>query len=201
MYSGYVPAPNVARRRALATAAIELIARTGLHGLTHRSVDRAAGVPAGTASNYFPSRDALLTAIAEEILARHQDDMRQQTERARGGRRRRGSLPEVVELIAESLHHAATVERHRYLAMYELQGELRRRPELAATLGDLMARAGRDTIAYHREYELPIPPSAAPALQALYGGALLALLSMPAEAVTPAAAHRLAAAMVYGVRR
>ncbi|GIL30884.1 hypothetical protein NUM_61380 [Actinocatenispora comari] len=199
-YAGRVPPPNAARRRALATAATELVVAQGLHGLTHRSVDRQAGVPAGTTSNYFPSRDALLVAVAEQLVERHHEDMHSQTEQARGGRRRRGTLAEAVDLIAGSLLHAATAERDRYLAIFELQGELRRRPELADTLGALVARAAQDTAAYHREYELPIPPAAVPTLQALYGGALLALLSLPPERVTRDAARGYAAAMIHGVR-
>ena len=78
--------------------------------------------------------------------------------------------------------------------------DLRRRPELTDTLGALVARAAQDTAAYHREYELPIPPAAVPTLQALYGGALLALLSLPPERVTRDAARGYAAAMIHGIR-
>ena len=63
-YDGGVPPPNNERRAQLADAAIELLAASGVHGVTHRAVDRRAGLPAGTASNYFRSREALLVAAA-----------------------------------------------------------------------------------------------------------------------------------------
>ncbi len=42
-----------------------MLAESGARGLTHRAVDLAAGVPTGTASNYFASRDALIEALVE----------------------------------------------------------------------------------------------------------------------------------------
>lgn len=35
--------------------------------MTHRGVDRAAGLPEGTASNYFRTRDALIAGILEHL--------------------------------------------------------------------------------------------------------------------------------------
>jgi DNA-binding transcriptional regulator YbjK len=40
-----------ARRAALADAAIGLLAAEGIHGLTHRAVEGAAGLPTGTAAS------------------------------------------------------------------------------------------------------------------------------------------------------
>ena len=39
----------------------------GSRALTHRAVDARAELPAGTCANYFPSRSALLLAMAERI--------------------------------------------------------------------------------------------------------------------------------------
>ena len=44
------------RRERLLDAAIELVGLQGLTALTHRAVDAAAGVPTGTASNYWRTR-------------------------------------------------------------------------------------------------------------------------------------------------
>ncbi|WP_331769536.1 TetR family transcriptional regulator (plasmid) [Embleya sp. NBC_00888] len=56
---------NQQRRDLLGDSAIEVLATTGMRGLTHRAVDDAAGLPPGTAKNYFRTRDALLLAAAE----------------------------------------------------------------------------------------------------------------------------------------
>src|SRR5690349_24244767 len=61
---------NAERRTQLADAGLAVLAAEGARGLTHRAVDAAADLPAGTASNYFKSRDALLGALGERIFER-----------------------------------------------------------------------------------------------------------------------------------
>ncbi len=58
------------RREALLDAAICVLGDSGMHGLTHRAVDAAAGLPAGSASNHFRTRDALLNAVVDRFAAR-----------------------------------------------------------------------------------------------------------------------------------
>jgi DNA-binding transcriptional regulator YbjK len=58
------------RRDDLLDAAIALLGGQGVHGVTHRAVDAAAGLPAGSTSNYFRTRDALLEAAVERFAAR-----------------------------------------------------------------------------------------------------------------------------------
>src|SRR5213078_25177 len=58
------------RREDLLDAAIAVLGGTGIHGLTHRAVDSAAGLPAGSTSNHFRTRDALLNAVVERFAAR-----------------------------------------------------------------------------------------------------------------------------------
>ncbi|MEH3033773.1 MAG: TetR family transcriptional regulator [Aeromicrobium erythreum] len=53
-------ARNDERRSRLADAGLQVLAEQGARGLTHRAVDVAAGLPLGTASNYFRSRDDLV---------------------------------------------------------------------------------------------------------------------------------------------
>lgn len=62
---GSLAVVNQQRRDLLGDSAIEVLATTGMRGLTHRAVDDAAGLPPGTAKNYFRTRDALLLAAAE----------------------------------------------------------------------------------------------------------------------------------------
>ena len=65
---------NPERRMALIDAAIEVLADQGARGLTFRAVDNQAGVPIGTASNYFPNRDALLTQAGQRVFQRLDPD-------------------------------------------------------------------------------------------------------------------------------
>ncbi len=44
-----------------------------MRALTHRAVDAEAGVAAGSAANYFPTRESLLEAIVERVSALERD--------------------------------------------------------------------------------------------------------------------------------
>lgn len=55
------------RRSQVADAALSVIGTQGSRGLTHQAVDRAAGVPAGTTSNYFRTRAALLAGVVGHL--------------------------------------------------------------------------------------------------------------------------------------
>src|ERR1700760_3480899 len=62
-----------ARREVLLDAAIRVLGERGMRELTHRAVDAAAGVAAGSAANYFPTREALLEAIVDRVSVLERD--------------------------------------------------------------------------------------------------------------------------------
>ncbi|MFI6317138.1 TetR/AcrR family transcriptional regulator [Nonomuraea sp. NPDC050556] len=179
------PPQNLQRRQALADGAIAVLARDGVHGLSHRAVDEEAGLPAGTTSNYFRSRDALLGAAAERVLELHRADM----ETA-------GSIPVggLVELLTLSLRMSAELYRARYLAIYELTLEATRRPALQRTLDKIHAEAVDFTHAQHRALGLATSRADVDTLIVLFGGALYALVTGQATD-----AEALARTMVSGV--
>jgi DNA-binding transcriptional regulator YbjK len=53
-------------------AAIELIGTEGLRALTHVRVDEQAGLPKGSTSNHFRTRQALLAGVVDGLVAREQ---------------------------------------------------------------------------------------------------------------------------------
>jgi DNA-binding transcriptional regulator YbjK len=55
------------RRRELLEAAVHVVADEGLRGLTHRAVDRRAGLPEGTCSAYLRTRQALQVAVTQYV--------------------------------------------------------------------------------------------------------------------------------------
>ena len=61
--------PSTRRETAIAEAALEILGGEGPRGLTHRAVDRRAGLPEGSTSNLFRTRAALLAAVNEHLAA------------------------------------------------------------------------------------------------------------------------------------
>lgn len=111
----------------VADAALTLLAERGMRGLTHRAVDRAAGLPQGSTSNVARTRQALLELavrrLAERearVLALHEmPDPRAGTD-------------SLLDAMALATHRALTRHRELTLARYELALEATRRPELRA---------------------------------------------------------------------
>ena len=58
----------------LLDAAIQVLGDRGLRALTHRAVDAGAGVPTGSTTNYFSTREALLAAIVERFAERERQN-------------------------------------------------------------------------------------------------------------------------------
>lgn len=58
------------RRREILAAATTVLAQLGNRGLTHRAVDREAGLPEGSSSAYYRSRSALLGALGDFVADR-----------------------------------------------------------------------------------------------------------------------------------
>lgn len=143
-------AKNEARRRALADAGLSVLAREGSRGLTHRAIDEAAGVPAGTTSNYFRSREALVAGLVERIgerLAPTADDL----ERRASEQPSRALFADYVRDIVRRL----TDEREVTLALFELRLESGRRPELAAVLAAWQRAGFEADVAFNTAAGLP----------------------------------------------
>jgi DNA-binding transcriptional regulator YbjK len=133
----------MSRRAEIADAAISTLARDGMRGLTHRAVDRAAGLPEGSASYYFRTRQALLQATVERLAELDSTDMPSGTDMPP-----RADMPPSTGLPASSgqdldafaaaaariVESWLTSGRERQLARYELALEATRRPELRQAL-------------------------------------------------------------------
>ncbi|HET8928631.1 MAG TPA: TetR family transcriptional regulator [Microbacterium sp.] len=114
------------RREQLADAALATIAREGSRGLTHRAVDRAAGMPEGTTSYYFRSRLSLLEAAVRRLA---------QLDAQMLGSLPAGSADELVDSFAQAI---AGLEQQRWMhvARLELTLESTRHPELHVALSE-----------------------------------------------------------------
>lgn len=141
---------NPERRQALIDAAIEVLAREGARGLTFRAVDAEAGVPVGTASNYFATRDDLFTQVGGRIYERLLPD---ETTIA-GNREGAQDEARFAELMHELVDRISAFNSG-YLALLELRLEATRRPELRAVLTKRIREDIDANISHHTVSGLP----------------------------------------------
>lgn len=115
--------------------AIDILCDDGVGGLTHRQVDSRAGVPAGTTSNYFRTRQALLEATAQRTVDLHWQ--RVAVMQSAVGPLSRDALK---ALLVRMLDPDEQMRRFT-LARYELFMESTRREELRPLMKELQAAA------------------------------------------------------------
>ena len=127
---------NPERRLQILDAAIGILADVGVGGLTHRHVDDRAGLPAGTTSNYFRTRQALLEATAARTVDLHW--LRVEVLRAAIGSLTRDG---VKALLTRMISDPDEQARSYTLARFELFMEGTRRPELRPFLKELQSAA------------------------------------------------------------
>ncbi|MHC6630434.1 TetR/AcrR family transcriptional regulator [Streptomyces globosus] len=130
------------RRTVLADSAVDVLAEEGIRGLTHRAVDRRAGMPPGTTSAYFRTRAALLTALVTRLVRLDQAELQATAE----------GLPPLrtVEDLVGGMALLARLRlsgegRRRSLARYACAVESVRDPELREILTP-RDNAGREAV-------------------------------------------------------
>ncbi|NGM13416.1 TetR family transcriptional regulator [Verrucosispora sp. WMMA2044] len=153
------------RRTVIADAAITTLARAGGRGLTHRAVDRQAGLPMGSTSYYFRTRADLLRAAVDRLAELDEAAIAPATA---------GTLAADLARVLDRLLGA---DRERLLARYELALESVRRPELRGFLAAGTHRVRGAVEQRLRERGVTSPREVADAALALIDGLLLAELT------------------------
>ncbi|MEU8894941.1 TetR family transcriptional regulator [Nocardia sp. NPDC048505] len=184
---------NPERRNALVDAAIEVLASDGARGLTFRAVDKAAAVPAGTASNYFANRDDLLTQAGARFYERLQPSAEAMAQVTIGPRTRE----HIVVLMREVVSRIEAFPTG-YLALLELRLEATRRPELRKVLTERV-RADLDfNVRTHLDSGLPGDEESVVLLYLTLNWLILDRLTLPeifteeqGQALIEEAVHRL----------
>jgi DNA-binding transcriptional regulator YbjK len=113
------------RREQILEAALRVIGRSGRQAVTHRAVAEEAGVPLGSTTYYFDSRDDLLRQALEHVAASEVERYAERGEELRLVK----SARELADRLVDDLVEAAT-DRIAYIAEYELWLEAGQRPEL-----------------------------------------------------------------------
>jgi len=173
------------RRDEALDTALTVLAEQGARGLTHSAVDRRGGLPPGTTSNHFRTRDALLAGVLDHLAGRELAAVAAIAVTSPAGRPTVASL--VGEVAAMVVHllgpgREQTLARHAVFLEAAWRPELRK-PLLAATapfwavLGDRLAALGAAS-----------PAAAARTLLACVDGVLVDQLIRPQDDFDPAAA-------------
>jgi DNA-binding transcriptional regulator YbjK len=117
------------RREELLDAAIAVLGGHGARRITHRAVDAEAGVPAGSTSNYFRTRDALIDAVVGRFVERERAVWE-----AIAASARPGTPGELAGALAAFVRDATGPNRVVTLARYTIFVEAARRPRLQERL-------------------------------------------------------------------
>jgi DNA-binding transcriptional regulator YbjK len=128
---------NPERRTQILDTAIDILADTGIGGVTHRQLDTRTGLPAGTTSNYFRTRLALLEAVTAHVADLH-------WQRVAVLQSLVGQLPGrdgVKALMTRMITDPDEPSVRRNIARFELFLEGTRRPELRPALNDIQSAA------------------------------------------------------------
>ncbi|MFE2288645.1 TetR/AcrR family transcriptional regulator [Streptomyces sp. NPDC059443] len=125
------------RREAIADSGIRIIARDGVRALTHRAVDREAGIPQGSTSYHAKTRIALAELIVDALAARSKADAEELADSLNTAfeREHRLGVEELAALIAglvETLACRRDDMRARYALILELDDAPRIRAKLTA---------------------------------------------------------------------
>ncbi len=126
---------NPERRIQILDAAIDILCDDGVGGLTHRQVDVRARVPAGTTSNYYRTRQALLEATAARTVELHWQRV-EALQSAVGPMSR-----DAVKTLMIRMLEPDEQFRRWTLARFELFIESTRREELRPMMKELQAAA------------------------------------------------------------
>lgn len=171
------------RRDDLLDAAIQVLGERGFHALTHRAVDAAAGLPAGSASNHFRTREALLNAVVERFSAR---------ERAAWDELAVRIAPTTPRELAHTMTMAATdlttgTNRALTLARYAILVEAGINPSLRDQLRATGARVNAWFMNWLRVAGSTDPERDGPIIMNHWTGVVLHELAMPDPAFDPSA--------------
>ncbi|GCD93302.1 TetR/AcrR family transcriptional regulator [Embleya hyalina] len=110
--------------------AIRLLVERGMRGLTHRAVDEAAGLPAGSTSYYARTRVALLEVALARMTVLEAGEFAPALAAGDLPPALPGDVEGVADMAATIVSEAIREGRAQKIARYELALEATRRPEL-----------------------------------------------------------------------
>lgn len=158
--------PPATRERSL-EAAVDLLGIEGVRALTHARVDRRAGLPPGSTSNWFRTRRALLVGVIDWIVERELEELDPSSVPADQGLD--GFLDGLCSMVELQIEPYAARTRARYALFLELAGD----PEIRERLQHGHRQFQQWTEQMLATLGIPDPVVTSRALMALLDGLLL----------------------------
>jgi AcrR family transcriptional regulator len=163
------------RRREIAAAALRIVEREGLDGVSHRRVAAEAGVPLASTTYYFASLEELMEAATDLLIEREAEVLGRLAEAVTS---REMTIDEGIEGVIAIQKALVREQRQAQIAQFELylrmaRSELGPRPWIEPYL-----RVARDVLA---KLGSPDPEYHAQTLNALVNGLALVQLTAPQE--------------------
>jgi DNA-binding transcriptional regulator YbjK len=166
-----VPAAPIDRRTLIADVALRLLGQRGARGLTHRAVDREAGLPAGSTSYYCRRRHDLLALAFRRHAELDHQEIAAQASRHSG---KALSLQVVADVMATQVERWSRLKYpYQLTARFEIVLAASRDPSLAAVTAESRKRFVATLDGALRVLKLPDPANVAAALIAFTEGVLL----------------------------
>jgi len=139
--------PKASRRVQIADATIQILARGGIHGVTHRMVDRVLELPEGSTSNYFRTHIDLLANAANRLVQMDLQEVQWRVESIAAIPADAAARKFADKLAATILDWLAPAKRERTLARCELFLEATRDD----ALNDIMTQTTREFMAMNED--------------------------------------------------
>jgi AcrR family transcriptional regulator len=165
------------RRQQLMLAATRVVAGHGLRGLTHRAVDREAGVSEGSSSAYYRTRQALQEGLAQYVASAAAGDVTALTDDLRSS----GADDDRKVELTSRLFLRWIGERDVLLARLELELAATRDPSLASVLAGWRRRLVGIVASIMSDRGVADAERQAEVLVAALDGVLLGALLRPAR--------------------
>ena len=167
----------MSRRAQALDAALALLGEAGVRALTHGAVDRHGGLPAGTTSNHFRTRDALLAGVLDHLAQRELALIASLERRGTGGTSVESLVGEAADVVSFLLGPGRTQTTARHALFLEAAWRPELRPHLLAATRPFWALL-EERLA---DLGAPAPDAAARTLLACIDGLIVDQLTRPQE--------------------
>jgi DNA-binding transcriptional regulator YbjK len=164
------------RRERLLEVTIELVAREGIDAVTHRRVAELAGVPLGSTTYYFTSREEMLVEALQSFGRQEIVALRARLAELPA---RRPSSRRYVDKLVEFMVPQLGDDHWRTLAQYTLLCETARRPELEPFAREWNQAWWAVLEEFFQALKVPDPGLEARMLLAMLDGFLMQQLAAP----------------------